>query len=317
MKVRSEGTRNIKWLLVNSILTVTAITAFNSALGAGMTGSLAAPILSGVDSSKTTIDVRVTSGITGCAAGFSIHWQTLESYQSNGNLFGSTGDGFYCPASFSGVPGYNQGGGTSYTLAPNTSTVIRLGDILLDQGASTSCDTNLVCNTTYVVRAFCHAVPKGLKKSEFSQVVSVTTDPCVQESACTLSQGFWKTHSRFGPASEKNIIDGVWDGTYISRWPITGLYLGNRYYEEAELVNILNTTGRRGNGLPALAHQLIAVKLDEANGTILPPEIVSAVAQADAMIGFLTVGIDSLPSSMTSGLTTILDNFIQANHCVE
>lgn len=282
-------------------------------------GNLTVPTLSSGDSTKTTIDLFVTAGSTGCAAGFSLHWQTSASYQANGNLFGSAGDGEYCAASFSGVPGYNQGGGTTYSLAPYARTVIRIGDILLDQGASAAagCDANLQCNTTYVVRSFCHAVPRGLKKSDFSGVIALTTKPCIAESACTLSQGYWKTHSSSGPASEKNIINGVWDGTYISTWPVDGLFLGNHYYSEHELVNILNTNGRRGNGLPALAHQLIAVKLDEARGTILPGEIASAVALADEMIGNLVPGVDSLPSSTTSNLTTILDNFIQNNHCTE
>jgi len=299
-------------------LLMTALSAGWAGLASGA-GSLATPTLSGVDATKTTIDLSVAAGSTGCAAGFSLHWQTSASYQANGNVFGSSGDGEYCAASFSGVPGYNQGGGTTYSLAAYAGTVIRIGDILLDQGASASdgCDANLQCNTTYVVRAFCHAVPKGLKKSDFSSVIALSTKPCVSESACTLSQGYWKTHSKSGPASEKNIIDGVWDGTYISTWPVDGLVLGNLYYNEQELVNILNTTGRRGNGLPALAHQLIAVKLDEARGTILPEGIVLAVTQADQMIGNLVPGVDSLPSSMTSGLTTILDNFIQDNHCTE
>lgn len=296
-----------KWLVSSMVISGAAFAA--------VTGSLTPLQLSSTAATPASIDVITTAGATGCPAGFSLQWMALPDYEANGNLFGASGDAGYCAASFSGVPGYNQGGGTRYSLSANESVVLRIGDIILDQGASTNCTSELQCGTTYVFRAFCHAVPKGLKKSPLSAEARFSTKSCIQESVCTLSQGFWKTHSKLGPASKKNLVDGIWDGTYISEYSVDGVYLGNNFYDEVTLVNILNTQGTRGNGLPALAHQLIAVKLDVARGTILPPEISAIVAQADFMIGNLVPGVDSLPSSVTSPLTTALDNFIQENHC--
>lgn len=276
--------------------------------------SLPTPSLSTSGSTLSSIDLVFTAGGSsgGAPAGFSLQWMDAEGFVG----FPSNTDGVdgLCKASLSGVPGYNQGGGTRYSLDPYQSVVIRIGDILLDQGASSNCSEVLQCGKTYVFRAFSHNVPKGLKKSDYSVNFQASTQPCAPQDMCTLSQGYWKTHSKYGPASEKNIVAGIWDGTYISMYPVEGVYLGNNFYDERALVNIFNTVGTRGNGLPALAHQLIAIKLNMARGTDTT-EIANTILAADQLIGNRIPGIDSISSSITSPLTTILDNFIQENHC--
>jgi hypothetical protein len=113
---------------------------------------------------------------------------------------------------------------------------------------------------------------------------------CPLLGGCTLSQGYWKNHSG---------------------WPVNGLTLGTVYYTPAELLNILGEEPKKGNGLVSLAHQLIAAKLNIANGAS-PSAIASAIATADALIGGLIVpptGTDFLPSSTTSALTQTLDDY--------
>jgi hypothetical protein len=107
---------------------------------------------------------------------------------------------------------------------------------------------------------------------------------------CVLTQGFWRNHEP---------------------WPATSLTLGTVSYSEAQLVTILSEPVR-GNGLVSLAKQLIAAKLNQANGACVPTGVAAAIAQADALIGGRVappVGTGSLSPSATSALTTILDNY--------
>jgi hypothetical protein len=76
-----------------------------------------------------------------------------------------------------------------------------------------------------------------------------------------------------------------------------------------------------GNGLVSLAHQLIAAKLNIENGAD-PSAAASAIAAADALIGWLAVppiGDDYLDPSVTSSLTQTLDDYnngvIGPGHC--
>src|SRR5262249_46034847 len=64
--------------------------------------------------------------------------------------------------------------------------------------------------------------------------------------ACPLGQGFWKNHS--------------------DTWPVTSLTLGSQTYTQAELLALYDTPPR-GDASVILAHQLIAAKLNIANGS--------------------------------------------------
>jgi len=108
-----------------------------------------------------------------------------------------------------------------------------------------------------------------------------------EENACTYTQGFWKNHPE--------------------DWPVSSLTLGTNTYTQAQLLAILGSQ-TNGNGLLILAHQLIAAKLNIAAGAS-SASIAGAIAEADAMIGDLVVGTDSLPPSSTSALATELDEF--------
>jgi hypothetical protein len=60
-----------------------------------------------------------------------------------------------------------------------------------------------------------------------------------EQDQCTFTQGYWENH----PAA----------------WPVDSLVLGDHEYTQAELLQILDQPVA-GNGLIALAHQLIAAK---------------------------------------------------------
>jgi hypothetical protein len=91
---------------------------------------------------------------------------------------------------------------------------------------------------------------------------------------------------------------------------VASLKLGTVVYTDLELCAILQTPAM-GNGLISLAHQLIATKLNLANGAN-PLPVAADVAAADALIGDLvipSVGGGYLHPSLTSALTDDLDAY--------
>jgi hypothetical protein len=141
-----------------------------------------------------------------------------------------------------------------------------------------------------------------------SRVITSFAADCADQpcgaGGCTLTQGYWKNHA--------------------DKWPVTSLTLGSRTYTQAELLTILNQPVK-GNGLVSLAHQLIAAKLNAANGA--PCATVSGIiAKADTMIGALDVppiGGGLLSTSSVGSLVSALDQYNNgltegcAGHCAE
>jgi hypothetical protein len=126
--------------------------------------------------------------------------------------------------------------------------------------------------------------------------------------SCTRTIGYWKTH---GPTPT---------GNNTNMWPVTSLTLGSVTYSDTELLRILKQPVK-GNGLVALAHQLIGAKLNVANGAN-DAAVAAAILTADAMIGNLEVppiGGGSLAPGVTSTLVTTLTNYnegiIGPGHC--
>lgn len=257
---------------------------------------LDAPTLDCVTSTGASIDVEVCAGPSGAPAGFSLQWITLEQYQlgpdgiagtADDNSWPPSDDPGLCKASFSGVPGCSD-----YNLAPFECTIVNIGDRLFDEcGVSSNCpSTPLECDTDYVFRAFAHNVPGGLKRSDFTPNLVCATQEC-GGGDCTYTQGYWKNHFEDWPA------DVLLNGMMLGDWP----------YDAQELLDIFNTPAA-GNGLIQLAHQLIAAKLNIANGAD-PTAIQASVDAADFLIGDLIippVGAGSLAPALTSALTDAL-----------
>jgi hypothetical protein len=220
----------------------------------------------------------------------------------------------FCKASFSGVPQCSN-----YNLAPDASVTVQIGDNLFDDcGASSEncAGIPLNCDTQYVFRAFAHNDPHGANRSPFSAIITCLTAPCGGGCGvgCTFTQGYWKTH---GP-------DLCRTGNNSNAWPVSvqanGLQLGTVSYTADELCSIFNTPAG-GNGLLALAHQLIAAKLNIANGAD-PSAIQTVVSDADALIGNLVVppiGSGFLAPSATDTLVNALGDYNEGTtgpgHC--
>ena len=108
------------------------------------------------------------------------------------------------------------------------------------------------------------------------------------------------------------LIIGVFDCLVLHSGLLgAGLSLGNRVYSATELLSILQQNPVAGNGLIALAHQLVSAKLNIANGAD-GSTIAATIAAADALIGSQVVppvGGGSLAPSQTGSLTQSLDAF--------
>jgi hypothetical protein len=166
----------------------------------------------------------------------------------------------------------------------------------------------LQCNTEYVFRSKALA---GMNMTESPWIgdLRCSTDyfcnnpgpsPGTGGEGCTLTQGYWKNHA--------------------SAWPVTSLTLGSVSYTKSQLLQILNQPVR-GNGLVSLARQLIAAKLNVANGAS-GADIAQTIIDADALIGSLTVppiGNGYLSPSSTSSLTDALTSYNEGTtgpgHC--
>jgi hypothetical protein len=121
-------------------------------------------------------------------------------------------------------------------------------------------------------------------------ILSENPTPCVQ------GQGYWKNHP--------------------DQWPVLQLLLGNNAYDKDQLLSILHQPVQ-GNGLVLLAHQLIAAKLNIANGADATC-IEQTLADADALIGDLLVppvGEGYLRPGDVSALADVLDDYNEGALC--
>lgn len=103
---------------------------------------------------------------------------------------------------------------------------------------------------------------------------------------CVLTLGWWRKNPDQWPATTTS--------------GDTVLWLGDSNYDEDCLLGILNAQPR-GNGLIALAKQLIVAKLNIANGAPVPPEVVEDIIAADEMIKDPTSGSGVPPCNNNDG----------------
>jgi hypothetical protein len=238
---------------------------------------------------------------TGLPAGFSLQWMTCDAIAANGEQWFTSDDLRLWKASFSG-----EANSSRYNLAPGECVTINVGDFLFDSGASTSSSSNLTCGTCYVFRAFGHAT-STIGRSAFTDNLNCSTLDCGGgEGACTFTFSDWRV--LLGTECHGQDFRAMVDA---APWPVASLTLGSVTYFDLQLGCILGTPAN-GNGLVALAHQLIAAKLNEAKNGSLPPSVAACVADADALIGGLVIppiGTDFLDPSAIAALTTCLANY--------
>lgn len=287
---------------------------------AGPKSPMSTPTITCNGVSTNFINILFTAGSpTGAPAGFSLQWETFADFSAFGGWPSDAGDCLpdvdgnptcpttFCKGSFSGAANLSN-----YKLSAGQSVNVRVGDLLFDNGASTDCPEALKCGTEYIFRSFSHA-NNTYNRSAFTTDLVCSTAACNTNGGCTLTQGYWKTHNPV--VCETDSLSPL-----CIQWPVTSMLLGNNSYTVTQLVSIFNQPPS-GNGLIALAHQLIAAKLNISNGAD-GSTIASTIVSADQMIGNLwvpPVQYGALNPSVTSSLVTALNNyntgFTGPGHC--
>lgn len=255
--------------------------------GPAIAQELDSPTISPMSAKPSTVRIRVKAGASGAEQGFTAQWMTKADFDANGgwpagpSTLVKTGD-------FTGAPVWTTAGNAGdYLMAPAQWMAIELGQLFDETGVNASSTDELAAGTDYVVRVVAKG-GGGFTDSQPTADLIVSTLTAAQN--CTFTIGYWKTHPE--------------------AWPVTSLTLGTVSYTQAELLSILNTPSG-GNGLIILAHQLIAAKLNIANGAD-PSFISGVIASGDATIGSLVVppvGSDFLAPSSTSADAHSLDDW--------
>jgi hypothetical protein len=162
------------------------------------------------------------------------------------------------------------------------------------------CGTRDVDNTASFV-----ATDDPTQTGSDSWTVTVTV-PCVD--GCSLTPGYWKTHSSYGPARYDDAWANIGEDTIF-------FLSGQSYYQ------VLWTSPSGGNAYYILAHAYIAAKLNVLNGAGATAEVEAAIAYAEGFFSTYTPGqtLTRPVRNMAIANATVLDNFnnglIGPGHC--
>jgi len=254
----------------------TSSSAVDNAKGGGSAGAYDKPTITCGDETLVSIDILVTAGATGAPSGFSIQWMTLDDYNTygwpvcDGDLCQNAPS--FCKASFSGNANLSR-----YNLAPNASVTVNIGDLLFDNGASTTCPGELQCGTSYVFRCFAHGDSKK-GQSKFGANLTCSTLACDEN--CTHNGfGYWKQH-----------CDQIAE---------PGLTLGTNLYSPAQVCCILGNSPNPGNGYLIVAHQLIAALLNGVDPN--NPDVLNAQAYIGSAVLTQATNIDGTCNNANIG----------------
>ena len=282
------------------------------AFAADRTEKQSAPSLACAGATSLSIALQVCAGASGAPGGFSIDWTTAAAFRAGPDGVLGTGDdnswpdadgADICTASFKRQVQFSR-----RELRPNQCVTVEIGQLLDDSGATTTCSGPLQCGSNYVFRSSARGttVHAGAPLSADLRCGTLSCLPAA--SGCTVSAAYWRDHCPLPTRSND------------FEWGVLSLTLGSVVYSNLDLQAILETPAD-GNGLIALAHQLIATKLNVANGSD-SAAIADVVAQADQLIGYGVVppgGSAYLSLDGTWELTQLLTGYnegaIGPGHC--
>jgi hypothetical protein len=114
-------------------------------------------------------------------------------------------------------------------------------------------------------------------------VVKAVTTEGTEETGCTLTQGYWKTHSALGPAPS----DPAWLNIGAAGQNTLFFNTGLSWY------TIFNMPPSGGNGFLILAHQYMAAKLNILNGATPTADVSAAITFAEAYFNGKGAGVTS------------------------
>lgn len=150
-------------------------------------------------------------------------------------------------------------------LVPDCDRVI--GDLAAGEIFAYSC-TALAVTVSFTNEACVTGERNGVQVGDCDPSTVVIEAP-----GCTYTWGYWKTHSEYGPAP----YDDTW--ALLPNGADTPFFgTGLTYYE------ILQTSSAGGNKYIGLAHQYIAAELNVLSGASIPPEVLAAWLEAQALL---------------------------------
>ena len=135
--------------------------------------------------------------------------------------------------------------------------------------------------------------------------------PC--DVGCTLTPGYWKTHSRYGPAPYDSTWDQIGEDTVF-------FLSGQSYYD------VLWTPPKKGNAYYILAHAYIAAELNVLNGATIPGGVLQSWNDATSLFDVYTPAqVAALKGkavraqfiSLAETLDKYNNGFIGPGHCSE
>lgn len=145
-----------------------------------------------------------------------------------------------------------------------------------------------------------------------SWTVKVRVPACAL--GCTLTQGYWKTHTKYGPAKPRA---EAWGQIGDAGEDTLFYYSGQTYYQ------VLWTPPSGGNPYYQLAHQFIAATLNKLNGAATTPEVEAALAWAQGFFSTYAPNT-SFSRSLTNQARQYADllaryneGYIGPGHCSE
>ena len=180
----------------------------------------------------------------------------------------------------------------------------------LDFGAHPDADVQLECgDNTHTNTASFITNNSGTTGSDDWTVNANVA--CAQ--GCTLTQGYWKTHSDQGPAP----YDDAWKNLGPLEEDTIFFKSGKTWYQ-------VFWTPPAGNAFYNLAHQYMAAKLNILNGASAPQSVTDAIAAAEALFnaqGFNDTTLSKAEQKTALSLASTLDKYnnglIGPGHCSE
>lgn len=138
-------------------------------------------------------------------------------------------------------------------------------------------------------------------------VISVSV-PSVCNHGCTLTQGYWKTHSKYGPAP------------YDSTWAVIGE--DTLFFNSGKSwITLFKTPPKGGDAYLQLAHQYMAARLNVEAGASVPSSVATALASATALFNSVGSTFNASQTTQARQLAGILGSYNEGalgpGHCSE
>jgi hypothetical protein len=157
--------------------------------------------------------------------------------------------------------------------------------------------------STNQVKAQCsYQLEQGVILRIYDEAEATCSVPCDGGGGCTLTPGYWKTHSRYGPAP--------YDATWAMIGEDTPFFLSGMSFYDA-----LWEEPKGGHAYYILAHAYIAAQLNVVAGTSIPSDVAAAFDEATGLFGIYAPeaigaleGDDPLRQTFI-GLAEMLDDY--------